>query len=55
MSNELVPPNSISSEQGRIHGNPVADGLAEAVIQNPLEIQKFDGPTDIPTDQHSKV
>ena len=33
-------------QQGRIHGNPVADGLAGAVIQKPLGIQKCDGPTD---------
>ena len=36
-------------KQGRIHGNPVADGWAGAVLQNPLGIQKCDGPTDRPT------
>ena len=36
--------------QGRIHGNPVADGEAGAVMQKPLEIQKGYG-----TDRHSKV
>ena len=38
-------------EQGRIHGNPVADGWAEAVMGKPLGIQKCDGPTDRPTDR----
>ena len=41
-------------EQGRIHGNPVADGWAGAVMQKSLGIQKCDGPTyrstDLPTD-----
>ena len=37
-------------KQGRIHGNPVADGLAGAV-RKPLGIQKCDGPTDRPTDR----
>ena len=43
------------SEQGRIHGNPVADDWAGAVMQKPLGIQKCDGRTDgwtdLPTDQ----
>ena len=45
-------------EQGRIHGNPVADGCAGAVMQKPLAILEIfvtDGrtnrPTDRPTDQ----
>ena len=50
-------------KQGRIHGNPVADGWAGAVMQKPLGIQKCDGstdrPTDLPTyrstDRHGKV
>ena len=41
-------------KQGRIHGNPVADGWAGAVPQKTLGIQKCDrrtdGPTDGPTD-----
>ena len=37
-------------KQGRIHGNPVADGWAGAVMQKPLGIQKCDGSTDRPTD-----
>ena len=35
------------SQQGRIHGNPVVDGWAGAVMQKPLGIQKCDGPTDL--------
>ena len=37
------------NKQGRIHGNPVADGWAGAVMQKPLGIQKCDGQTDRPT------
>ena len=37
-------------EQGRIHGNSVADGWAGAVMRNPLAIQKCDGRTEGPTD-----
>ena len=37
-------------KQGRIHGNPVADGWAGAVIQKPLVIQKYFGRTDGRTD-----
>ena len=37
-------------KQGRIHGNPVADGWAGAVMQKPIAIQKCDGPTDRRTD-----
>ena len=42
-------------KQGRIHGNPVADGWAGAVMRKPLGIQKCDGPTDRRTDRHGKV
>ena len=44
-----------SEKQGRIHSNTVADGWAGAVMQKPLEIQKYLGPTDLPTDRHGKV
>ena len=30
------------TEQGRIHGNPVADGWAGTVMQKPLRTQKCD-------------
>ena len=33
-------------KQGRIHGNPVADGWAGAVMRKPLANQKSDLPTD---------
>ena len=36
-------------KQGRIHGNPVADSWAGAVMQKPLGFQKCDGWTDLPT------
>ena len=36
-------------KQGWIHGNPVADGWAGVVMRKPLEIQKCDLPTDVPT------
>ena len=39
-------------EQGRIHGNPVADSLARAV-RKPLRTQKCDLPTFRPTDSAS--
>ena len=42
-------------KQGRIHGNPVADSWAGAVIQKSLRIQKCYRPTDGRTDQQSKV
>ena len=35
-------------KQGRIHGNPVADGWAGAVMQKPLAILEI-FPTDLPT------
>ena len=37
-------------KQGRIHGNPVADRWAGAVMRKSLGIQKCDGRTDGPTD-----
>ena len=40
---------SLKKKQGRIHGNPVADGWAGAVMRKPLGIQKCDGRTDLPT------
>ena len=39
-----------TEKQGRIHGNPNADGWAGAVMRKPLGIQKCDRPTDGPTD-----
>ena len=45
--------SDVITKQGRIHGNPVADGWAGAVIQRPiasLEIFVTDGRTDGPTD-----
>ena len=45
--------NQIIDEQGRIHGNPVADGWAGAVMRKPLANQKSDRPTDLPTDTAS--
>ena len=38
-------------KQGWIHGNPVADGWAVAVMQKPLAIQKCYGRTDRRTDR----
>ena len=40
---------AMNTKQGRIYGNPIADGWAGAVMQKPLEIQKCDGWTDGPT------
>ena len=37
-------------KQGRIHGNPVADGWAGAVLRKSVGIQKCDGRTDRRTD-----
>ena len=45
----------IIKKQGLIHGNPVADGWAGAVMQKPLRIQKCDGRTDRPTDQTTEL
>ena len=36
-------------QQGRKHGNPVADSWAGAVMRKPLGIQKCDGRTNLPT------
>ena len=56
---QLVCAFFAQGQQGQIHGNPVADGWAEAVEQKPLAIQKCYGPTDQrtdrPMDQHGKV
>ena len=57
---ELLLTNSTGEEkqflvqQGRIHGNPVADGWAGAVVRKPLVIQKCDQPTDRRTDGGTK-
>ena len=40
-------------KQGRIHGNPVADGWAGAVMRKLLGIQKCDRPMDQPTDRQT--
>ena len=40
----------IKKQQGQIHGNPVADSWAGALMQNPLGIQKCAGPIDGPMD-----
>ena len=45
------PRLKIQIQQGWIHSNPVADGLA-GVVQKPPRIQKCDGPTNLPTYQH---
>ena len=45
----------LTDQQGRIHGNPVADGWAGGVMQKPLGIQKCDGRTDRPTDLPGKM
>ena len=49
----------VTEKQGWIHGNPVADGWAGAIMRKPLGIQKCDGRTDRrtdqPTDRHGKV
>ena len=50
---EMVSEDILWREQGRIHGNPVADGWAEAIVWKPLGIQKCYG-TDRPTDQPSR-
>ena len=40
----LTEPRSVlvGKKQGRIHGNPIADGWAGAVMRKPLAIQKCD-------------
>ena len=40
-----------SVKQGQIHGNPVADGWAAAVMQKQIAIQKYDRRTDRRTDR----
>ena len=42
--------SKIEMEHGRIHGNPVMDGWAGAVMRKTLGIQKCDKRTDLPTD-----
>ena len=42
--------NERMKEQGRIHGNTVADGLAGAVMQKPPGIKKCDGRAYRPID-----
>ena len=42
-------------QQGRVHGNPVADGWAGAIMQKLLGIQKCYGQTDGRTDRYGKV
>ena len=37
---EILSQDLHAKKQGRIHGNPVADGWAGAVMQKPLGIQK---------------
>ena len=41
-------------KQGRIHGNPVADGWAGAVMLKPLGIQKGEGRMDLPIDRRTR-
>ena len=41
-------------KQGRIDGNPVADGWAGAVMRKPLGIQKCDGRMDGRTDRPTR-
>ena len=57
LGNDWIVGWSRSIEQGRIHGNPVADGWAGAVMQKYPRNSKMwqmdgptDGPTDLPTD-----
>ena len=44
---------ALFTKQGRIHGNPVADGWAGAVMQKPIAIQKCDGWTNGQTDRRT--
>ena len=53
--NHHRPTDAVYVEQGRIRGNPVADGWAGAVMRKPLVIQKCDLPTFQLSDQHGKV
>ena len=45
---------SNGEKQGRIHGNPVADGWTGAVMQKLLAILEV-FPTNLPTYRHGKV
>ena len=51
--NKKVHLNQKQDKQGRIHGNPVADGWAGAVMRKPLANQKSYRRTDLPTDTAS--
>ena len=51
LSKGTIEKMEMEHKQGRIHGKTVADGLAGAVMQKPLAIQKYLGPTD----RHGKV
>ena len=42
-------------EQGRIHGNPVADGWAGAVMRKTLGIEKWAAPPALPTSRHTDL
>ena len=42
------------TKQGRIHGNPVADDWAGAVMRKPIAIQKCYGGTDGRTDRPTR-
>ena len=48
----ILSPNlsNVEEKQGWIHGNPVADGWAGAIMRKLLAIQKCDRRTDVPTD-----
>ena len=46
--------DELQEKQGRIHGNPVADSWAGAVMRKPLGIQKCDLPTYRHTDQPTR-
>ena len=46
-----MDPNCRINQKGQIHGNPVADGWAGAVMRKPLANQKSDVPTYRPTYQ----
>ena len=50
----LVEKLPLEGKQGWLHGNPVADKWAGAVMQNLLSIQKY-YETYRQTDQHGKV
>ena len=54
-----VPGRPSPKGKNQIHGNPVADGWAGAVMQKTFGIQKCDGrtdgPTDGPIDRHGRI